>query len=85
MLIVPFLKIFWEKNKFDEMATNIEDRIWAEIIIKNNFYIKYVANSIVYHWHGIHQYGNSSRAKSTANVILNSTNIFKDLKQFSQK
>lgn len=74
-----FLKKTWENFKFNELATNIEDRLWAEEIIKNKFYIKYVANSIIYHWHGIHQYGNLRRAKSTAKVILENTSIFKDL------
>lgn len=78
-----FLKSTWKTFKFDEFATNIEDRLWAEELIRNNLHIKYVANSIIYHWHGIHHYGNFKRAKSTAKVVLESTSIFKNLEIYT--
>ena len=56
-------KSIWKKINFDNKISNIEDRIWAEKIIKKGFKIIYEPDSSVYHYHGIHQDGNSHRLK----------------------
>jgi rhamnosyltransferase len=62
-------KNVWNKFPFDEMAKNIEDRIWANNVICNNYEIYYSSNSKVFHFHGIHQFGNIDRLTSTNKVI----------------
>ena len=59
-----------KKNLFDTKVTNIEDRIWANKIVKKNFKIIYSAKSSVFHLHGIHQHIESSkRAETTYNIL----------------
>ena len=77
-----FLKKTWDSYPFDDMASNIEDRLWAENLINDNKFIMYVASAKVYHWHGIHHYGNPNRALTTATVIRERTSIFKGLKKY---
>ncbi|MDA9801500.1 glycosyltransferase [Candidatus Pseudothioglobus singularis] len=65
----------WEKFPFDEEATNIEDRIWAKRVINSGFKIIYEPDASVYHYHGLHQHGNSSiRAKGIATILDNLDN-----------
>lgn len=59
----------WSLNKYDEKATNIEDRIWAQEMIKNKFKILYEPKASVYHYHGIHQEGNNERLTNIVNII----------------
>ena len=59
----------WEKFPFDETATNIEDRLWASVVMKEGYKILYEPESSVYHHHGIHHDGKPSRIKSTIKVI----------------
>ena len=47
-----------KKYKFDETATNIEDRIWSTERIKQGYRRFYNSNASVYHWHGINQDNN---------------------------
>lgn len=62
-------KKVWKKFPFDENTTNIEDRIWAQEVLNNNFKILYEPESSVYHYHGIHQDGNSKRLKGVVRII----------------
>lgn len=62
-------KSLWEKVKFDEKITNIEDRIWASKILKLGWKIFYEPKASVYHYHGIHQDGNKSRLRNVINII----------------
>ena len=65
-----FRRDVWNKFPFDENATNIEDRIWAKEVIKAGYKIIYEPSSQVYHYHGLHQHGNSSnRAKGIATIL----------------
>jgi len=64
-----FTRGIWEKYPFDEELTNIEDRIWGELVISKGFNIIYEPSSSVYHWHGIHQDLNLDRAKSIVNIL----------------
>lgn len=63
------LKKVWKNFPFDDKAKNIEDRIWANSVISNGFEIFYSSNSKVFHFHGIHQFGNIDRLTSTNQVI----------------
>ena len=38
--------------------------------------IKYKSNACVFHWHGIHQYGNNKRAEYTARILRNQANLY---------
>ena len=62
-------KEVWNKIPFDNKVTNIEDRIWAQKIINKKYKIMYEPEASVYHYHGIHQDGNTSRLKSVVRII----------------
>ena len=60
----------WDKFPFDEEATNIEDRIWGKLVIEAGYEIIYEPSASVYHYHGLHQHGNTSvRAKGIATIL----------------
>lgn len=56
----------WEELPFDEAVTNIEDRVWAKVILEKGHKIVYEPEASVYHYHGIHQSGDVERC---ANVV----------------
>ena len=63
-------RAIWDEFPFDEEATNIEDRIWGKLVIKAGYEIIYEPSAPVYHYHGLHQHGNSSdRAKGIATIL----------------
>jgi rhamnosyltransferase len=64
-----FTRRIWEKHPFDETLTNIEDRVWGELVISKGFNLVYEPSSSVYHWHGIHQDLNPSRAKNIVRIL----------------
>jgi rhamnosyltransferase len=45
------LKSVWEKDKFDEELTGLEDMALAKKLVKKKLRIGYVASSVVYHLH----------------------------------
>ncbi len=59
----------WNHTQFDSEITNIEDRIWAQKMLDLGYKILYEPDSIVLHYHGIHQNGNSERLKNVVNII----------------
>ena len=60
----------WDKFPFDEKITNIEDRVWGKLVIEAGYKIIYEPSASVYHYHGLHQHGNSSdRAKGIATIL----------------
>jgi glycosyltransferase involved in cell wall biosynthesis len=61
----------WEKTPFDEKITNIEDRVWAEEILKKGYKIAYEPGASVYHYHGIHQDGNPERCTNVVRILEN--------------
>jgi rhamnosyltransferase len=71
-----FRRDVWEEYPFDEVLTNIEDRVWGEKVIQDGYNLVYEPNASVYHWHGIHQDLNSHRAKNIVK-ILESLDTFK--------
>lgn len=64
-------KSVWEKVKFDNEITNIEDRDWAKKIQNKKLLINYNSSGCVFHIHGLHQHGSnkSFRAQSVNNLI----------------
>ena len=61
----------WEKIKFDNKITNIEDRDWAKKVLNKGYKIKYDSSASVYHFHGLHQHNSHSsfRASAVNNLI----------------
>ncbi len=59
----------WEKHNFDDDTLHIEDRIWAQEILKKNHTIIYDPEASVYHYHGINQGRNISRAKRIVQIL----------------
>lgn len=59
----------WDSIPFDEDATNIEDRIWGEAVIKAGHKLVYEPDAAVYHYHGIHQDGNQERARKIVRIL----------------
>lgn len=64
-----FTRDTWKKYPFGENLTNIEDRVWGELVISKGFNIVYEPSASVYHWHGIHQDLNPDRAKSIVRIL----------------
>jgi len=64
-----FRREVWDQYPFDEHVTNIEDRVWGELVISKGFNIIYEPDSSVYHWHGIHQDLNPDRAKNIVRIL----------------
>lgn len=72
-----FKKSLWNKYKFDERLTNIEDRVWAHSLIKKGFHILYEPKASVFHWHGIHQDLNTQRSSQVVKILESLGNDFK--------
>ncbi len=64
-------KEVWKKIKFDNKTPNIEDRLWAEKIIKKKYNIVYQPSANVYHYHGIHQNNNDERLSNVVKIVSN--------------
>ena len=62
-------KEVWENIKFNDSISNIEDRVWAEEVLRNNLKLKYTPKAAVYHYHGIHQSGDIKRLRGVTNII----------------
>ncbi len=71
-----FLKSIWKKYPFDELVTNVEDRLWGKTLIDNKHYIQYQPEASVYHWHGINHSQNAERAESIIKILENKNNFF---------
>jgi glycosyltransferase involved in cell wall biosynthesis len=59
----------WQKIPFDDQVTNIEDRLWAEKILKAGHKIVYEPSASVYHHHGIHQDRNPERCANVVRIL----------------
>jgi glycosyltransferase involved in cell wall biosynthesis len=59
-----------KNNLFNSKLTNIEDREWANKIIKKGYKICYSASSEVFHLHGIHQHSFQSNRSINTHKIL---------------
>lgn len=59
----------WDQVPFDEETTNIEDRLWAKAMLEKGFSLVYEPEASVYHWHGIHQDGDSERCRNVVRIL----------------
>jgi len=59
----------WEAVPFNSEITNIEDRIWAQEMLNLGYQILYEPEASVYHYHGIHQDGNTERMQNVVSII----------------
>ncbi len=59
----------WEELPFDNSITNIEDRIWAQEMLNRGYKLLYEPEASVYHYHGIHQEGNTERLDNVVKII----------------
>tara|TARA_X000000950_G_scaffold289548_1_gene415455 strand:- start:22816 stop:24159 length:1344 start_codon:yes stop_codon:yes gene_type:complete len=64
-----FTKKTWKKFPFDENITNIEDRIWGNVVIKAGYKIFYNPDASVFHYHGIHQDLDPVRCKQIVGIL----------------
>ena len=64
-----FLRETWNKNRFDEKASNIEDRIWGSRVIQKGLKIMYEPRASVFHFHGVHQNLNPERCASVVRIM----------------
>ena len=61
----------WEKHPFDENITNIEDRLWVQSMLYQQYKIIYEPEASVYHYHGIHQNGEEERCAKVVKILEN--------------
>lgn len=59
----------WERFRFNENIHGVEDRDWAQSVLRDGYTIVYTPHASVYHHHGIHHGRNEERAKRVARVI----------------
>jgi glycosyltransferase involved in cell wall biosynthesis len=64
-----FTRDIWKKFPFDSTATNIEDRLWGQEVIKSGAKLAYEPDACVYHHHGIHQDADETRANKIVNIM----------------
>ena len=64
-----FRRDIWDRYPFCEEVTNVEDRVWGEQVIKDGFNLIYEPAASVYHWHGIHQDLDRSRARNIVKIL----------------
>lgn len=72
-----FTKKIWKKFPFNEIITNIEDRIWGNFVIKAGYKIFYNPDASVFHYHGIHQDLNPIRCKQIVSILESFGDEFK--------
>ena len=61
----------WEAIPFDAHVTNIEDRVWAEAVLRAGYTLVYEPDASVFHHHGIHHYANQERCASVVKILEN--------------
>jgi|TARA_B100000315_G_scaffold258705_1_gene311785 CMP-N-acetylneuraminic acid synthetase len=59
----------WNDVPFDETVTNIEDRVWAQKMLHKGYKIVYEPEASVYHYHGIHQDGDTKRCVNVVRIL----------------
>lgn len=64
-----FHKKIWKEFPFDEKIQHIEDRLWANKIIKNGYKIIYEPKAAVFHWHGINQAMDQKRCDEIVKIL----------------
>ena len=61
----------WDVIPFDAKITNIEDRVWAEAVLRSGHTLVYEPNASVFHHHGIHHDANRERCASVVRILEN--------------
>lgn len=61
----------WAIENYDNNITNIEDRVWAQSMLKKGYKILYEPIASVFHYHGIHQEGDTERLHNVVKLIEN--------------
>lgn len=74
----------WERIRFNDQATNIEDRIWGKEIIEAGLELAYCADAAVFHYHGVNQGNTNVKRLKGIVTLIQSKNLagmldFKDL------
>ena len=59
----------WDQYPFDDVVTNVEDRVWGKAVTEAGFHIVYDPDAAVYHHHGLHQGNAAQRAKGVVSII----------------
>ena len=59
----------WNEVPFDETVTNIEDRVWALKMLHKGYKNIYEPEASVYHYHGIHQDGDTKRCVNVVRIL----------------
>jgi len=59
----------WEEFPFDAQVTNIEDRVWAEAVLRAGYTLVYEPDASVFHHHGIHHDANRERCASVVKIL----------------
>lgn len=67
----------WKKFPFSEKTTNIEDRLWAQKVLKKRYKILYEPKASVFHYHGIHQGGKSTLLNNVVSIIQKTTKNYR--------
>lgn len=62
-------RTIWERFPFDEVITNIEDRLWGKQVIQAGYQIIYEPKAVVYHHHGIHQNNRVERVRNVVRIM----------------
>jgi len=85
-----FPRKIWKNFPFNEEVTNIEDRLWAEQVLKAGYKIVYDPKASVYHYHGIHHSGNPDRCANVVKILeklenfhINAKNKIIDIEQLN--
>ena len=61
----------WDRIPFDANVTNIEDRVWAEAVLRAGHTLVYEPDASVFHYHGIHQELDPERCASVVRILEN--------------
>lgn len=61
----------WNEYPFDAIVTNIEDRVWAEAVLRAGHTLVYEPDASVFHHHGIHQESDLERCASVVRILEN--------------
>lgn len=73
----------YEKFRFDDEVSNLEDVIWAKSVLDEGYELKYTPRGAVYHYHGPHQHTYiSGRADKSLAVLLSKNWISLDKPNF---
>lgn len=61
----------WEEIPFDGEVLHIEDRVWAEAVLRKGYVLIYEPRASVFHYHGIHHHGNRERCADVVKILEN--------------